>query len=208
MLDGYKKPAIDRFWNVAALPLVRMGLTPNQVTWIGLGLVLGNCALYVAFANSLAFGLGLALSFAFDALDGAVARLRRDRTRYGGYLDAVIDRYQEVAVFMAIGWVNGWWPSVFLAATGALLTSYLKARTAIEMPIDNDAWPDLMERLERIIVICAALVLDSVVTLPALLGGRVLLAAMVCLAVATHATAIQRFCRARHLLLGHAPAGR
>jgi len=114
----------------------------------------------------------------------------------------VIDRYQEIAAYLAIAWIEGWWPVCFLAATGSLLVSYTKARTAIEMPIDNARWPDLMERLERIIVLCAALVLDSLIPLPAALGGRVLLAGLVILAVLTHLTAVQRFRRARRLLLG------
>jgi hypothetical protein len=120
----------------------------------------------------------------------------------------VIDRYQEIAVYLAIGWVNGWWPSVFLAATGSLLTSYMKARTAVEMPIDNDRWPDLLERLERVIILCAALVFDGLVALPAVLGGSVLHVAMIGLAAGTHATAIQRFCRARQLLMRPATVDR
>lgn len=114
----------------------------------------------------------------------------------------MIDRYQEIAAYFAIAWVNGWWAACFLAATGSLLVSYNKARTAIEMPIDNAKWPDLMERLERIIVLCVALVLDLLVALPAALGGRALLAGLVCLAALTHLTAVQRFRRARRLLLG------
>lgn len=201
MLDGYSKASIDRFWEALARPLARSGLTPNQVTWLGLVLVLANCALYLWHENSLCLGLGLALSFAFDSLDGAVARLQGTSSRFGGYLDAVIDRYQEIVVYLTIGWVNGWWPACFLAATGSLLVSYNKARTAIEMPIDNAKWPDLMERLERVIVLCTALVLDSLLTLPAALGGRVLFAALVGMGVLTHVTAVQRFLRARRMLL-------
>lgn len=201
MLDGYSKSTIDRFWDALARPLARSGLTPNQVTWAGLVLVLANCALYLWHQSSIVLGLALAVSFAFDSLDGAVARLQGTSSKYGGYLDAVIDRYQEIAAYLAIAWVEGWWPACFLAATGSLLVSYTKARTAIEVPIDNAKWPDLMERLERIIVLCAALVLDSLVALPAVLGGRVLLVGLVGLAVLTHLTAVQRFRRARRLLL-------
>jgi len=202
MLDGFSKARIDRFWDALAQPLARSGLTPNQVTWLGLLLVLANCAFYLWHRSSILLGLGLAVAFAFDSLDGAVARLQGTSSRYGGYLDAVIDRYQEIAAYLAIAWIEGWWPVCFLAATGSLLVSYTKARTAIEMPIDNARWPDLMERLERIIVLCAALVLDSLIPLPAALGGRVLLAGLVILAVLTHLTAVQRFRRARRLLLG------
>jgi len=201
MLDGYSKASIDRFWEALARPLARSGLTPNQVTWLGLGLVLANCVLYLWHQSSLCLGLGLAVSFAFDSLDGAVARLQGTSSSFGGYLDAVIDRYQEIGVYLTIAAVNGWWPACFLAVTGSLLVSYNKARTAIEMPIDNAKWPDLMERLERVIVLCTALVLDSLLTLPGALGGRVLLAALVAMGVLTHVTAVQRFLRARRMLL-------
>jgi archaetidylinositol phosphate synthase len=200
MIDGTSKATLDRFWDAVARPLARSGLTPNQITWIGLGLVLANCALFALHRSSILFGLGLAVSFAFDSLDGAVARLQGTASKYGGYLDAVIDRYQEIAVYLTIAWLEGWWLACFLAATGSLLTSYHKARTAIEMPIDNSKWPDLLERLERVIILCIALVLDSLFTLPAMLGGRVLLAALVVLGVLTHVTAIQRFVRARAML--------
>ena len=140
--------------------------TPNQITWTGLVLVLANCALYTAHRQNLWFGLGLAFSFAFDALDGAVARLTGKSSKYGAYLDAVIDRYQEIAAYLAIGFVSGWWVECFLALSGSLMVSYNKARTSLEIPIDNDNWPDLMERLERIALLCIALVVDAFFTLP------------------------------------------
>jgi phosphatidylglycerophosphate synthase len=201
MIDGHDKSLTDRLWNALAQPLVLLRLTPNQVTVLGLVLVLANCAAYLAYRNGLAFGLGLAVSFAFDGLDGAVARLTGTSSRFGSYLDAVIDRYQEIAVFFVIAWVNGWWAVSFLALSGALLTSYNKARAAIEIPIDNAKWPDLMERLERLIVLCAALIFDPFVHLPLVPGGRALLAGLWIIALFSHITAIQRFWRARGRIL-------
>ena len=80
------------------------------------------------------------------------------------------------------------------------MVSYNKARTAMEIPIQNNNWPDLMERFERIVVLCAVLILDSFIALPALLGGRVLFAGLLVIGVLSHGTAIQRFFRARTLL--------
>src|SRR5258705_9654641 len=40
-------------------------------------------------------------SFAADSLDGAVARLRKQCTLAGSYLDAMVDRYQELVVLLA-----------------------------------------------------------------------------------------------------------
>lgn len=201
MLDGTNRGLGERFWHALAQPLARAGLSPNQVTWIGLVLILANCAGYVLHRQSFWFGLGLIVSFSFDGLDGAVARLTGKASKYGGYLDAVIDRYQEIAVYLAIAWVTEWWAVSFLAVTGSLMVSYNKARTAMEISIDNHGWPDLLERFERIFIICAALVLDPLIPLPAFLGGSVLFAGVVVIAVLSHVTAIQRFGRARAMIL-------
>jgi CDP-diacylglycerol--glycerol-3-phosphate 3-phosphatidyltransferase/archaetidylinositol phosphate synthase len=191
----------ERFWHSLAQPLARAGLAPNQVTWIGLALILANCAGYALHRQSFWFGLGLIVSFSFDALDGAVARLTGKTSKYGGYLDAVIDRYQEIAVYLAIAVVRDWWAVSFLAVTGSLMVSYNKARTAMEITINNHGWPDLLERFERIFIICAALILDPFIPLPDFLGASVLFAGLVIVAAGSHVTAIQRFCRARAMLL-------
>ncbi len=201
MLDGLHKSRTDIVWQAIARPLAATGITPNQVTWLGLVLVVTNCAAYIVHQNSVWFGVGLALSFAFDALDGAVARLQGRTSKFGGYLDAVVDRYQELAAYFAIAWVNDWWMVSFLAITGSFLVSYNKARTAIEIPIQNHNWPDLLERFERIVIICGALILDPFVPLPDFLGGRVLYLGVAVIAVGSHVTAVQRFYRARSLLL-------
>ena len=66
----------------------------------------------------------------------------------------------------------------------------------METKVDNVAWPDFFERQERIFFICLALVLQS------LLGSSldVIPGALWLLAILTHATALQRFLRARKLL--------
>ena len=200
MLDGHYKATIDRFWDAAAGGLVRLGLTPNQVTWAGLGLVVLNCGLYAWHRDTTWLGVGLSVAFAFDALDGAVARITASSSKYGGYLDAVIDRYQEILVFLTLAWVNDYWGVCFLAITGSLLISYNKARTAIEMTIDNDSWPDLVERLERVVIICAALIFDSAINSWLALPEAFLYYVIWVLAALTHIAALQRFLRARRML--------
>ena len=80
------------------------------------------------------------------------------------------------------------------------MVSYNKARTAIEIPIENHTWPDLLERLERVVILSLALLLDFFFTLPDFLGGRILFLALLILGVLAHLTAIQRFFRARRML--------
>ena len=194
MIDGLMKDVIDPLWERMARPLVRAGLTPNQVTALGLVLIVVFSALYLLHQNPLVYGLMLAVAFAFDALDGAVARQRDMMTKAGGYFDAMVDRYQELVVLAAIAWVTGAWALALLAFSGAMLTSYAKARTAIEIPIDNAAWPDFFERLERIIYLCVMLVAAG------FFGDAVLTWGLALYAVLCHATALQRARRAAVLL--------
>ncbi|WP_372887715.1 CDP-alcohol phosphatidyltransferase family protein, partial [Shimia sp.] len=98
MIDGLIKSKIDPLWEAMSTPLVKAGFTPNQVTFAGLVLIVLASLAYLWHGAPLVYGLTLALSFAFDALDGAVARRRDMRSHAGGYFDAVVDRYQELAV--------------------------------------------------------------------------------------------------------------
>jgi archaetidylinositol phosphate synthase len=181
--------------------LLKTRLSANQVTFIGLLLVLGNSIAYVFHQDTFFFGLCLSLSYAFDGVDGLVARKTGTSSRFGSYLDAVIDRYQEIISYSVLGFVNGWWIPVFLLTTGAMLVSYNKAAVSIETPIQNKDWPDLMERPKRAWFFCAALMLDNTIPVPEAWGGRFIVLGMYFLAALTHFTAIQRFLRARRRLL-------
>jgi archaetidylinositol phosphate synthase len=200
MLDGRYGARLNRGWEYLAQGLARRGIAPNTLTMLGLLLVTAGAAAYLVHRDSLILGLWLAIAFACDGLDGAVARLSGRSTRFGGYLDAVTDRYQEIAVIGAIAYVQGLWPAAFLAITGALLTSYNKARVALEIPVDNLAWPDLLERLERIIILIALLLLDGTVGVVPGTSVPIMSAGLVGLGVLAHATALQRFMRARRRL--------
>ncbi|MBI5330536.1 MAG: CDP-alcohol phosphatidyltransferase family protein [Betaproteobacteria bacterium] len=198
MIDGHFGDRTRRIWEFLARGLVRAGCSPNGVTLAGLALVLVASLDYLWRRDSLVYGLCLAFALSSDGLDGAVARLSGRSTRYGGYLDAVADRYQEIAVLAAIAWVADCWPAAFFAITGALLTSYHKARVALEIRIDNNDWPDLLERLERMILLIALLLADALLSphdWPLLPGGLLVLGAL------AHLTALQRFLRARQRLM-------
>jgi phosphatidylglycerophosphate synthase len=181
--------------------LANCDVTPNQITCIGVALVTANCIFYLFNRDTYWLGVGLSLSFTFDSLDGVTARRQGTTSKFGAYLDAVADRYQELVTYLVIAWVNDYWAVVFFVITGSLLISYNKARTAIEIPVDNKDWPDLLERPRRMWLLGAALILDSAFPLPAILGGRLLYLVLIVLAVLTHFTALQRFYLASSMLL-------
>lgn len=207
MIDGLVKHVLDPLWEAAARPLVALRLTPNQVTVAGLGLIAASALAYLWHRDPVIFGITLAVSFAFDALDGAVARRRDMRSKAGGYLDAMIDRYQELAVLAALAHVHDAWAAALMAFAGSVITSYAKARTALEAPVGNDGWPDLFERLERIIFLCALLILGG--PLGALTGWAVIPWGLWVFAALANLTALQRARRAFRYLaaLDRTPPG-
>src|SRR5579872_5864425 len=82
--------------------LIKLGLTPNAVTTIGLVLNIGVAFIfifggeegnrgdlrYLGWAGALILFAGL-----FDMLDGQVARLGNMSSRFGALYDSVLDRY-------------------------------------------------------------------------------------------------------------------
>jgi archaetidylinositol phosphate synthase len=200
MLDGRWKHLQDPFWDPLGRVLARRGITANQVTITGTLLMGLHCAGYLFHHSSLWFGVGIALIELSDDVDGAIARVTGTSSAFGAYLDAVTDRYKEIAVYAALGLVTGAWPLVFACITGAMLTSYNKARAGMEKPVSNVAWPDMFERLERIVVLCVGLIASPLLSPHLLLGQSLLTVSLALIAVGTHATALQRFARARSLL--------
>jgi archaetidylinositol phosphate synthase len=181
--------------------LIASKVKPNQITIAGFALVLVSCGLYLWTRDMFVLGVSLSLSYPIDAIDGAIARNSGSVTRFGGYLDSVIDRYQEVAGYFVVGIVTGWWIGIFTLTVGSLLVSYNKAAAALQIQVDNKGWPDLMERARRTWLFCAALILDNAIPVPELLGGSFARIAIWYIAALVHFTAIQRFMRARRLLV-------
>ncbi len=200
MIDSKFRSRLDPMSERAARPLVKLGVTPNQVTAAGLALVLLASVFYLHHRSSFGFGLTLAIAFAFDGLDGAVARQRDMRTRAGGYFDAVADRYQELAVLLVIAQVSGQWALAMLAFAGGILTSYAKARTALEIPVSNRGWPDFFERLERAVYLCVMLAADGVAGAIGMATPWILQGGLAVYAALTHLTAAQRINRAVAML--------
>lgn len=197
MIDGLIKDKIDPLWEAMSTPLVKAGWTPNQVTFAGLVLILLASGAFLLHGSPLIYGLTLSVAFAFDALDGAVARRRDMRSMSGGYFDAVVDRYQELAVIGTLAYAYDAWPLALAAFSGSVLTSYAKARAAIETPVSNENWPDFFERLERVIYICVVLIVAGLISS---YENTIVVAGLAGFALLSHVTALQRARRAWRFL--------
>lgn len=143
---------------------LRLGLTPNMVTMLGL---LGNTvgAYFLARGEFLTGGLLVAVMTPIDALDGTMARLRGEASDWGAYVDSVSDRYAELIIyggllyhFLTVGDTLGGMLT-FGAAAGSVLVSYVKARAE---GLGYEAKVGILTRAERYIVLAPALVFNFV----------------------------------------------
>ena len=73
---------------------------------MGLGLIALVSLAYLWHRAPFWYAVTLAIAFSADSLDGAVARLRHESSAFGGYLDAVVDRYQEMIALAALAYAG------------------------------------------------------------------------------------------------------
>ena len=159
-----------------------------------------NCSVFLVTRKVALFCLAAAAIGLLDSLDGAVARSSGRVTKFGGYLDAVCDRYVEALVAGSVAYVTGYWVLITLVLTGSLLVSYAKARAAMEVAVSNEEWPDLMERTERDVLFVVGCAAGTFAPWKPL-GHDLFWWTLVVLAVLVHATVVQRVFRARRFIL-------
>ena len=112
--------------------LVRYPVTPNQITLATFALSLAAAALFTlrSYPALLLGGLLTQVASVVDGCDGEIARLKYLRSTYGGWLDAVLDRYADGFLLFGLTWYAAgqvstiaWWVG-FLAILGSFMVSY------------------------------------------------------------------------------------
>lgn len=160
--------------------IILTGITPNSLTVAGFIVSLAASASFVSGMPRLA-GILILLSGGFDLLDGVVARTTGKATRFGAFLDSVLDRYSDAALFLGIGILLSENPINILILSltfiGTFLISYVRARAE---GLGFTCNIGLMERPERIILLS--------------IGGifNILVPVLWILLVLTHLTVLQR----------------
>lgn len=172
--------------------LNRLGIHPNTVTLIGMtGTV--AVSLLIADGQMVWAGMLLLVMGPVDAMDGAMARLRNEASSWGAFVDAVTDRYSELFLFMGYLIYFIVHPSVlgillaYLAASGSVLTSYVKARADAQK---LDANVGVLTRVGRYVVLIPGLIFSF-------LYPPLVMISLAIIAVFANFTALQRIFRAR-----------
>ena len=181
--------------------IIRVGIPVNAVTLTG---PVAVSLIFFPMNNGTQWLAGLVLiaAGAFDMLDGAVARISRGTTTFGGFLDSVADRYTDFLMLFGIlvyllKHVHGPERILYLilwglAAVGTATTSYNRARAETEIP---ECKVGFMERAERTVTIIIGL-----------LAGNVHITLWI-LALFTNLISIQRIFYARGIMQGKEPQG-
>jgi CDP-diacylglycerol--glycerol-3-phosphate 3-phosphatidyltransferase len=159
MFDGRWRTGLDAATRPVGSALQRRGVSADHLTAAGLGF-----AVVTAIAigtGHLFIGLVLLVASALpDMLDGAVAKASGTASPRGAYFDSVADRVTDSLVLGGMAWylasAHGSHAAVLaLAVLGlSFLISYQRAKAE---SLGYAAKGGLMERAERIVVLCFGL---------------------------------------------------
>jgi len=157
-------------------------INPHFLTIAGLFINIG-ASVYLGMGYWVTGGCLIFLGGFFDILDGAVARVSNRVTKFGGFLDSVIDRYSDTFLLSGIIWYYiqkgalGYTFLTLIVLMGSLLIPYSRARAETFLRSCNIG---LMERAERTILLALGSIFN------------IMPVALWILAVFTHVTVIQR----------------
>ncbi len=156
--------------------LLKIGITPNMITM--LGLLLNIVAGFLLADGKIVWGGILAMiGGPLDALDGTMARMRGEASDFGAFVDSVTDRYSELFLLGGLSYyflsTHDWLSVIvcYAAAAGSVLVSYVKARAD---SLHFDANTGILTRMERYMVIGPLLIINQpvwVVWIIAVLGN-------------------------------------
>lgn len=138
---------------------LKVGLTPNLITLLGL---LGNigAALFISKGKFVMGGIIASVAGTFDAVDGTMARLAGEPSKFGCLFDSLIDRYSEMTLFLGILvhflYINNSAGIilVYLALCGSFLVSYIRARAE---GLGVEVKKGILTRVERLLILIISL---------------------------------------------------
>lgn len=184
MFDGRFRAPIERAVRPVGMLLRRTGMSPDHLTILGIVVAVG--AAFAIGQGALRGGLILVIAAALpDMLDGALAKASNSASQRGAFFDSVIDRVTDSVLFGGVAWYFASEKSAHLALLPMAImgvSSLISYERAKAESLGLYAKGGLMERAERIVVLCIGLLFDSL-----------LVPIMWIMLVLTVITAIQRF---------------
>lgn len=188
MFDGKFRAPVDAAVRPIGAALRKTRLTPDHLTVVGL--VVAALSAVTVGSGHLRWGLVLVIAAALpDLLDGALAKASNTSSQRGAFFDSTVDRVTDALLLGGIAYYFAETEDPRLAvlpfavsAVSAVI-SYQRAKAE---SLGLDAKGGLMERAERIVVLCIGLFIEPWVhgALVWILWGMLVLISI---------TAVQRF---------------
>lgn len=134
----------------------KLSLSPNQ--WTILSLVFALFMFYFLYKKEFLIASTIFAFTAFiDMIDGAVAKVTKKVTSFGGYLDSVIDRVIEFIIIFGLFFTD--YPGYILCSRawlmlllfGSFMSTYTRA-VAFEKKISKDIKGGVLEHTDRLIL--------------------------------------------------------
>jgi len=181
MLSRSLKPAVTRLITPVAASALRIGITPNAVTWVGAVGVIASALFFYPRGD---FFLGTAVISFFalsDLFDGTMARISKaGASKWGSFLDSTIDRVTDSAILLGVSIYlinNDDQLSLVVIATlvTGMLVPYIRAKAE---SFGVECSGGIAERTERLIMAMSAIALDGLGVSYVLAGGMWLLAGL------------------------------
>ncbi len=181
MHEGFVSRYLNRrFSRPIARALAHTPVTPNQVSFIAFLMAAGAAALFYYDLNIWA-GVLVQASSIVDGVDGDLARAKNMASRFGGFFDALLDRYADAVILAGLGY----WAFKFqagadqttvtflagVAIVGSLMISYSRARAEATFGQPFEGLPGaLASRDLRLFVIMLGAIIGQGVATLAVIG--------------------------------------
>jgi len=165
MLKNYGQILVYKIIEPLIALLLKMGVTPNMITSMGLFLNFVAMMIFIYGAEYGArddysyvgwAGFTILLAGLFDMIDGRLARVGNMAHPFGALYDSVLDRYSEMVMFLGICYylvAQDYFLSsifAFIAMIGSVMVSYTRARAE---GLGVNCSVGIMQRPERILIV-------------------------------------------------------
>jgi CDP-diacylglycerol--glycerol-3-phosphate 3-phosphatidyltransferase len=103
MLSARLKPAVTRAITPVAAFALRIGITPNAVTWTGAIAVVVSAMYFYPQGDFFIGTVVICVMALSDLFDGTMARISLEgSSKWGGFLDSTIDRITDSAILVGV----------------------------------------------------------------------------------------------------------
>jgi CDP-diacylglycerol---glycerol-3-phosphate 3-phosphatidyltransferase len=160
MISARIKPAVTRVITPVASFALRLGITPNAVTWTGAIAVVAAALYFYAKGEFVIGTVVISLAALSDLFDGTMARISKaGSSSWGGFLDSTIDRITDSAILVGVSIFlieadDRLVPVVLATLLTGMLVPYVRAK-AESLGIQCSG--GIAERTERLIIALTAI---------------------------------------------------